>query len=123
MDAQTRLGVTRTLDGPRDRQAGERVHGGVNLVPVEAAALTRRDCRAVAHDASVSLWPLTLGTVLRQEPLAVRVRGKVGAVDRDVLAHAGVRVARTVKHRADARIEQILPSADRNDQSMPTVAS
>jgi hypothetical protein len=65
------------------------------------------------HDASGSLYVrLALLAVLRQEPLAVGVRGKVGPVDGNVLAHLGVRVVQARGHGVDAGVQQRLESTE-----------
>ena len=63
------------LDRPRQRQAGARADGGVDLVAVVAAALARRDGGAVPpRCVGVGVLAHALRAVLGQEPLPLRRR-------------------------------------------------
>ena len=65
------------LDLPGKRESGSGTDGGVELVAVEAAALASRNCRTVAPGSIGVREPFALATALADEPLAVRVGGKV----------------------------------------------
>jgi hypothetical protein len=78
----------------------------VDLVAVEPAAFARADRGAVAPRCVRVAVPLALGTALGEVALAVRVGGHVGAVDGDVLAHAGHQLVQPGGHAVEARGER-----------------
>ena len=72
------------LDLPGDGKLGFRTDRRLNLVPVKAAALPRRDGAAVPPRCVGVGEPLPLRPVLRDEPLTVRVGRKIARVDSEV---------------------------------------
>ena len=78
------------LDLPRERKPGDGADGGMDLVPVEAAALARADGGAMPPRCVRIGVCLALGAAVVEEPLPVRVRGHVGSVDSDLAAHVGM---------------------------------
>jgi hypothetical protein len=89
-------------DGPRDWKVSGGADGRVDAVAVEAAALACDD-RASMTPACVRVAvALALRAVLRDVPLAVRVRGHVARVDSDVAAVLGKLGAQTGGHAVDA---------------------
>jgi hypothetical protein len=86
------LAVSRALYRPRERQAGLHADSGVELVPVEAAAVASADRGAVAPTRVGVAVPLPLRTVFPEGALAVGERCEVGFVDCDLLADARDRV-------------------------------
>ncbi len=88
-EGELRLMVPGRLDLPRDGKLGTRADGRLNLEPVETAALPGRDCGTVSPRGVRVGVAFALRPVLGEEPLAVRVGGHVGGVDRDVPAIVG----------------------------------
>ncbi len=77
----------RRLCRPRQREVRRGADSRVDLVAVVPAALASRDGRAMPPQGIgvAVLVRVALPAVLRDEPLAVRVGGEVGAVDGDAL--------------------------------------
>src|SRR5437763_3249720 len=81
------------LNLPREREAGLGADGGVDAVPVEAAALPCGDGAAVAPRCVRVAVGLPFRAVLVEELLAVGVGGHVARVDSNLAPHVGVVLA------------------------------